>query len=56
MGINNICRLYSHEILTVDSWLYYEVCEESLGSCLFELKGETANGERYYRVRQWVYR
>ena len=50
MGINNLCRLYSHEIRTLDSWLYYEVCDESLGSCLFELKGESVNGERVYRV------
>jgi hypothetical protein len=34
----------------MDSWLYYEVCEESLGSCLYELKNEVINGEKAYRV------
>jgi len=38
IGINNICRLYSYDIQTVDSWLYYELCDESLGSSLFDLR------------------
>lgn len=50
IGITNICKLYSYEIKTLDSWLYYEVCEESLGGCLFELKSDNSNGEKNYRV------
>jgi dual specificity tyrosine-phosphorylation-regulated kinase 2/3/4 len=51
IGINNICKLYSYEIKTVDSWLYYEVCEESLGSSLFDIKTETISGEKCYKVQ-----
>lgn len=44
IGIDNICRLFSYEIKPIDCWLYYEVCGEALGSCLFDIKSQMING------------
>jgi hypothetical protein len=40
-----------YDILDKDTFLYYELCGDSLGNSLYELKGEnTKEGERGYRV------
>lgn len=39
------------EIKTQDTWIFYELCGESLGNSLYDLKGEGyINGERVYRI------
>ncbi|EAS00330.2 Serine/Threonine kinase domain protein (macronuclear) [Tetrahymena thermophila SB210] len=50
-GVNNLSKMMNYEIKQVDTWIYYELCGESLGSSLYELKGEGYRGEeRVYRV------
>lgn len=45
-----------YDIKPVDTWIYYELCGQSLGSSLYELKGEGYKGEeRIYRVRNIYY-
>ena len=35
----------------MDTWIFYEICGDSLGSNLYEMKGEDLeNGERVYRI------
>ncbi|KAL4503310.1 hypothetical protein ABPG72_000916 [Tetrahymena utriculariae] len=50
-GVNNLSKMMNYEIKQIDTWIYYELCGESLGSSLYELKGEGYRGEeRVYRV------
>jgi hypothetical protein len=32
--------MLQYDIKTIDTWIYYEICGESLGSSLYELKCE----------------
>jgi serine/threonine protein kinase len=50
MGIKNICRLLDYDILPIDTWLFYELCEDSLGNSLYELCGDNSHDERSYTV------
>ena len=41
----------AYEIKPLDTWIFYELCGESLGNALYELKGEGSyQGERIYKV------
>lgn len=43
--------MMDYEIKAQDTWIFYEVCGESLGSTLYDLKGEGMIGEeRVYKV------
>ncbi len=50
MGIKNICRLLAYDIRPIDTWLFYELCEDSLGNSLYELRGENSHDERSYTI------
>lgn len=46
--------MMNYDIKPVDTWIYYELCGQSLGSSLYELKSEGYKGEdRVYRVRNY---
>ena len=48
--IKNLAKMYSYEINQKDTWIFYEKCGSSLGSCLYDIKGEKYNGEKVYKV------
>jgi serine/threonine protein kinase len=51
IGVRNICRLLAYDIRPVDTWLFYELCEDSLGNSLYELRSDHSSGEdRSYTV------
>lgn len=45
-------RLAGYDLKPIDTWLFYELSGDSLGTNLYDLKGEgkTPDGERLYRV------
>ncbi len=44
--------MVAYDIKPIDTWIFYELCGDSLGNSLYELKGEETdpNGERIYKV------
>ena len=38
-GIRNLVKLYYYFINKKDTWILYEKCGDSLGNCLYDLKG-----------------
>ncbi|KAL4477752.1 hypothetical protein ABPG72_018926 [Tetrahymena utriculariae] len=52
LGISNMIRLAGYDLKPVDTWLFYELSGDSLGTNLYDLKGEgkTPEGERIYKI------
>ena len=39
IGIKTLAKMYSYEINQLDTWIFYEKCGNSLGSCLYDIRG-----------------
>lgn len=53
LGITNLSRLLAYDIKPIDTWIFYELCGESLGNSLYDLKGSgNIGGERVYKVNK----
>lgn len=43
-------KFLAYDIKPLDTWIFYEICGESLGNHLYDLRGENNGTERVYRV------
>ncbi|CAD8099105.1 unnamed protein product [Paramecium sonneborni] len=49
-GCKNLVRFLTYDIKPQDTWIFQEICGESLGNQLYDLKGKNVNNERMYRL------
>ncbi|CAK85917.1 unnamed protein product (macronuclear) [Paramecium tetraurelia] len=49
-GSKNLVRFLTYDIKPQDTWIFQEICGESLGNQLYDLKGKNINNERMYKL------
>jgi dual specificity tyrosine-phosphorylation-regulated kinase 2/3/4 len=54
-GHKNLVKFLAYELKPLDTWIFFELCGESLGNHLYDLKGESHGSERHYRVYKIIF-